>query len=306
VKKMLKPKRLSTGARVQIVIPASPVRPDFFEPGMDALRKLGLDVRFNTDVYRKWRYLAGGDETRRLELLQALKNPQVDAIFFARGGYGSARLLTDLREFHDLTPKILLGCSDISSLHLYFQRMHDWIVFHGPMASGDFARGQVHAESFEIALLQTGAYDLSPESMEVLIPGSAEGILSGGCLTLLEAAIGTPWEPDWTNTILFLEDVAAKPYQIDRMLTHLKLIGKFDRVNAFIFGEMKDCIQIENQGYTLQEVILDIVGPYGKPIFFNFPSGHVSGKNWTLPLGVSARVSSQPQFRLSILEGAVL
>jgi muramoyltetrapeptide carboxypeptidase len=242
---------------------------------------------------------------RRQELLQALKDPEVDAIFFARGGYGSSRLLTDLHEFHNVTPKILLGCSDITSLHLYFQRMHDWIVFHGPMASGDFARDKVHIESFEKALQQTGPYDLSPESVEVLIPGNAEGILSGGCLTLLEAAIGTPWEPDWNNTILFLEDVAVKPYQIDRMLTHLKLIGKFDGVNAFIFGEMKDCIQTEKQGYTLQEVILDLLGPFGNPIFFNFPSGHVSGKNWTLPLGVSARVSSQPQFRLSISEGAV-
>jgi muramoyltetrapeptide carboxypeptidase len=302
---MLKPKRLSAGARVQIVIPASPVRSDFFEPGMNALRDLGLDVHFSNDVYRKWRYLAGKDDMRRDELLQALKDSEVDAIFFARGGYGSSRLLTDLNGFQNLTPKILLGCSDITSLHLYFQRMHNWVVFHGPMASGDFARGQVHAESFEKALQQTGPFDLSPESIEVLIPGSTEGILSGGCLTLLDAAIGTGWEPDWNDTILFLEDVAAKPYQIDRMLTHLKLIGKFDRVKAFIFGEMKDCVQTENQGYTIQEVILDLLGPFGKPTFFNFPSGHVSGKNWTLPLGIPARVSSGPQFRLSILEGAV-
>ena len=303
---MLKPKRLSTGGRVQIVTPASPVRQDFFEPGIDALRKLGLDVHFSPDVYRKWRYLAGSDELRRQELLQALKDPQVDAIFFARGGYGSSRLLTDIHEFQNLTPKILLGCSDITSLHLYFQRMHNWIVFHGPMASGDFARGHVHAESFEKALQQTSPYELEPELIQVLIPGSAQGILSGGCLTLLEAAIGTPWEPDWTDTILFLEDVAATPYQIDRMLTHLKLIGKFDGVKAFLFGEMKDCIQTENQGYTLQEVLLDLLDPFGKPIFFNFPSGHVSGMNWTLPLGVQAHVSSEPHFRLSILEGAVL
>ncbi|MCI0411701.1 LD-carboxypeptidase [bacterium] len=303
---MLKPKRLSTGSRVQIVIPASPVRPDFFEPGTEALRRLGLDVHFGSDVYRKLRYLAGSDEERRAELLQALKDSQVDAIFFARGGYGSSRLLTDVREFQDLTPKILLGCSDITSLHLYFQRMHNWIVFHGPMASGDFARGHVHADSFEKALQQTGPYELAPESIEVLIPGKTEGILSGGCLALLEAAVGTPWEPDWNNTILFLEDFAAKPYQIDRMLTHLKLIGKFDGVKAFIFGEMKDCVQTENQGYTLQEVILDLLANFGKPIFYNFPSGHVSAMNWTLPLGVAARVSSEPHFRLSILEGAVL
>jgi len=302
---MLKPKRLSAGGRVQVVIPASPVRPNFFEPGMNALRKLGFDVHFSGDVYRKWRYLAGSDEVRRNELLLALKDPKVDAIFFARGGYGSSRLLTDVNDLQNLIPKILLGCSDITSLHLYFQRIHNWIVFHGPMASGDFARGQIHAESFEKALMQGDPYELSPESVEILNPGGAEGILSGGCLTLLEAAIGTPWEPEWDDTILFLEDVSVKPFQIDRMLTHLKILGKLDGVNAFIFGEMKDCIQTENQGYTLQEVILDLLGPFGKPIFFNFPSGHVSGLNWTLPLGVTAKVSAEPRFRLSILEGAV-
>ncbi len=154
-------------------------------------------------------------------------------------------------------------------------------------------------------LCRQNPYELAPEGVEVLIPGSAEGLLTGGCLTLLEAAIGTPWEPVWDNTILFLEDVGTKPYQIDRMLTHLKILGKLDRVNAFIFGEMKDCIQIENQGYTLQEVILDLLAEFQKPVYFNFPSGHVSGFSWTLPLGVAARVTGNAGFRLSILEGAV-
>jgi muramoyltetrapeptide carboxypeptidase LdcA involved in peptidoglycan recycling len=89
------------------------------------------------------------------------------------------------------------------------------------------------------------------------------------------------------------------------MLTHWKIAGKLDQVNAFIFGEMKDCIQVENQGYTIQEVLLDLLGSLGKPVFFNFPSGHVSGMNWTLPFGVRARVTGEKGFRLSILEGAV-
>ena len=147
---------------------------------------------------------------------------------------------------------------------------------------------------------------LAPQGIETLISGTAEGPLTGGCLSLLEAAIGTKWEPDWSDSILFLEDVGTKPYQIDRMLTHWKILGKLDRVRAFIFGEMKDCVQVENQGYTLQEVILDLLGEFQKPIYFNFPSGHVTGLNWTLPFGVRSRVSAEPQFRLAILEGAVL
>ena len=153
--------------------------------------------------------------------------------------------------------------------------------------------------------MQNSPYRLLPKGVEVLKPGKAEGVLVGGCLTLLHTSFGTSWQPYWQQVILFLEDVSAKPYQIDRMLTHMKIQGKFDGVRAFIFGEMKDCVQVENQGYTLQEVILDILGDLGKPIFFGFPSGHVSGLNWTLPLGVQARVSSSPSFQLEILEGAV-
>lgn len=153
--------------------------------------------------------------------------------------------------------------------------------------------------------MQSAPYELSPENVEILQPGEAQGLMAGGCLTLLDNAIGTGWESDWSDAILFLEDVATKPYQIDRMLTHLKTIGKLDAVRAFVFGEMKDCIQVENQGYTLQEVIVDVLGSLKKPIYFGFPSGHVNGLNWTLPLGVRANVSSRPRFRLEIQEGAV-
>jgi len=302
---MTKPKRLSRGSRIEVVFPASPVRAEFFEPGIAYLRQMGFEVIHPPDVYRKWRYLAGTDERRREEFLRALKNSDSDAIFFARGGYGSSRILSDVREFQNINPKILLGCSDITSLHLYFQRIHNWIVFHGPMASGDFARDHVHLESFEKAILQSEPYALAPEGIQTLVPGSAEGVLTGGCLTLMEAAIGTPWEPDWKDAILFLEDVGTKPYQIDRMLTHLKILKKFDGVQAFIFGEMRDCIQTETQGYTLQEVLLDILGEFQKPVFFGFPSGHVTASNWTLPLGVHASVQTDPHFQLNILEGAV-
>ena len=303
-RELIKPSRLKAGDLIRIVVPASPVKPEFFEPGMSALSTLGFQPQYGK-VYRKWRYLAGSDEERREELLEALKDPNARAIFFARGGYGSIRLLTETAHLkRPFSPKILLGCSDTTTLHLFFQNLHKWIVFHGPMASGDFAVGKAHMESFQNALMHDSPYTLQPAEVEILLGGDAAGKLTGGCLTLLCASIGTQWEPDWTDCILFLEDVATKPYQIDRMLTHLKIIGKFDGVQAFIFGEMKDCIQVENQGYTLQEVVLDVLGELKKPIFFGFPSGHVSGQNWTLPLGVEARVSGNP-FRLEILESAV-
>ena len=302
--KLIKPPRLKSGDRIRIVVPASPVKPELFEKGIATLTSLGFQVEYH-DVYRKWRYLAGTDQERRDELLQALHDENAGAIFFARGGYGSIRLLTDPADFKQPFPaKILLGCSDTTTLHLFFQRIHHWIVFHGPMASGDFARGNIHVDSLRNAMMQTEPYSLQPEAIETLQSGEATGRLQGGCLTLLASSIGTAWEPDWADSILFLEDVGTKPYQIDRMLTHLKILGKFNGVRAFIFGEMKDCVQVENQGYTLQEVILDVLGDLNKPIYFNFPSGHVNALNWTLPLGVEARVSASP-FRLEILESAV-
>lgn len=271
---------------------------------MAVLSSLGFKPEYQ-NVYRKWRYLAGSDEERRSEFLEALEDENSPAIFFARGGYGSVRMLTQNDDLtRKFTPKILLGCSDTTTLHLYFQHFQKWVVFHGPMASGDFARGQVHMDSFRNALMQDSPYSLQPDAMKVLQNGEAEGRLAGGCLTLLESSIGTPWEPDWKGCVLFLEDVSTKPYQIDRMLTHLKMLGKFEGVQAFVFGEMKDCFQVENQGYTLQEVILDILGDLKKPIFFGFPSGHVSGLNWTIPIGVNVRVSDQP-FRLDVLESSV-
>lgn len=300
-----KPRRLSAGDLIRIVFPASPVRAEFFEPGVSALQRLGLRVEYG-EPYRKWRYTAGSDAERRSDLLQALGDPDSRGIFCARGGYGSARLLNDLSEFStDWTPKVLLGCSDITTLHCYFQQIHRWTVFHGPMPAGDFSRNQVHLDSFRNALMQEKPYSLQPANIETLNSGTAEGVLMGGCLTLLEATLGTLWEPDWNGAILFLEDVASKPYQIDRMLTHLKQVGKLDGVQAFLFGEMKDCVQVQNQGYSLQEVIVDLLAPLGKPIYFNFPSGHVSGLNWTLPLGVCARISADRTFTLEILEGAV-
>jgi muramoyltetrapeptide carboxypeptidase len=273
-----------------------------FEQGVNTLKRLGVNVVYK-DPFQKWRYLAGQDHHRRAEFLDAMMDPGCRGIFFARGGYGCSRMLDKGFE-EKFSPKILLGCSDITTLHLYFQEVHSWVVFYGPMASGDFARGQVHVDSFLHALTASKPYKLQPDGIETLIPGTAEGTLKGGCLSLIDAAAGTSWEPDWSECIVFLEDVSTKPYQIDRMLTRMKLTGKLDGVRAFIFGEMKDCIQVENQGYTLQEVIFDVLGQLGKPIYFNFPSGHVSGLNWTLPFGVRASVSGNP-FRLEILEGAV-
>jgi muramoyltetrapeptide carboxypeptidase len=139
-----------------------------------------------------------------------------------------------------------------------------------------------------------------------LVEGAAEGILYGGCLSILVASLGTPYEIRTEGTILFLEDLAAKPYQIDRMLMQLKLAGKLDGIRGIIFGEMMDCVQNANQGYTLQEVVMRIVGELGVPVAYGLRSGHVTTGNITLPFGVRAGLTVRGgQVDVKILEAAV-
>ena len=136
--------------------------------------------------------------------------------------------------------------------------------------------------------------------------GEAEGVLYGGCLSLLVSSLGTPYEIETQGTILFLEDVAAKPYQIDRMLMQLKLAGKFKGVRGIVFGEMLDCVQTANQGYALQEVVMRVVGELSVPVAYGVRSGHVTGRNITLPIGVRARLTvGSGKVQMGILDAAV-
>jgi muramoyltetrapeptide carboxypeptidase len=177
------------------------------------------------------------------------------------------------------------------------------------MVTKDFA----HSDGVDLALWQAALTGLtgweissnSDSGAEGLVDGEAEGVLYGGCLSILVASLGTPHEIRTSGTILFLEDVNAKPFQVDRMLMHLKLAGKLAGVQGIVFGEMLDCMQSKDQPYTLQEVVLRIVGDLGIPIAFGLRSGHVTRKNITLPFGVRAslRVNSG-EVTLKIMEAA--
>jgi muramoyltetrapeptide carboxypeptidase len=233
----------------------------------------------------------------------------VRAIVCARGGYGANYLLNQLDlEQIEAHPKIFLGYSDITSLLTHFTDVAGLVTFHGPMAAKDWAHeGGVDLPSWQSALSQSSPWDVSlnPEAAG-LIDGKAQGILYGGCLSILVASLGTPYEIETAGTILFLEDVAAKPYQIDRMLMQLKLAGHLETVQGIVFGEMLDCTQSPQQDYTLQEVILRIVGDLGIPVAFGVKSGHVTSGNITLPFGVQASLSVKNRHvTLRILESAV-
>jgi len=229
----------------------------------------------------------------------------VRAIVCARGGYG-ANYLVDKIDIAMIRahPKIFVGYSDITTLLTLLLDEASLVVFHGPMAAKDFAISDgVDAPSWQGALGGSPSWSADTGGVRSLVTGAAQGLFYGGCLPMLVATLGTRHEIHTEGTILFLEDVGSKPYQIDRMLMQLHQAGKLARVLGIVFGEMNDCVQHPQQGYTLEEVVLRIVGNLGIPVAFGLRSGHVARANITLPLGVPASlVVSDSQTELRFLE----
>ncbi|HKN15956.1 MAG TPA: LD-carboxypeptidase [Candidatus Sulfotelmatobacter sp.] len=307
----VKPPVLVAGDAVGIVAPASNIKHADLEAGCDALRRAGYRPFYFDSVLDQDLYFAGSVDRRARELEAMFIREDVKAIVCARGGYGANYLLQALDlEKIKAHPKIFVGYSDITALLTYFCDAGGFITFHGPMAAKDWAHNDgVDMPSWQAAVAGTAPWEPNlgtGSGATGLVEGTAEGVLYGGCLSILAASLGTPYEIKTLGTILFMEDVAAKPYQIDRMLMQLKLAGKFEGVRGIVFGEMRDCLQTANQGYTLQDVIQRIVGPLGVPVAYGVRSGHVTAGNITLPIGVRARLTVRnSKVSLRLLEASV-
>ena len=306
----IKPPALQPGDTVGIIAPASDIKRQPLEAGCEALRRLGYKPFFFDSLLEKDLYFAGSAERRARELDEMFMRDEVRAIICARGGYGANYLLDTLNLERIAThPKIFVGYSDITTLLTYILDSAGLVTFHGPMVTKDFAHADgVDVRSWEAALTGTSEWALnigSESGAKPLAAGSADGILYGGCLSMLVASLGTPYEIQTASTILFIEDVATKPYQVDRMLMQLKLAGKFAGVHGIVFGEMLDCSQIKDQDYTLEEVVLRVIGDLGVPVAYGLRSGHVSRRNITLPFGVRAALTvTRTEGSLRILESA--
>src|SRR5450631_2167793 len=305
----IKPPSLQRGDTVGIVAPASNIKRDMLEAGCQRLKSLGYKPFYFDSILEQDLYFAGSVERRARELEEMFVRDEVRAIVCARGGYGANYLLgvLDLLKI-ERHPKIFCGYSDITTLLTHLADVAGFVTFHGPMAAQDFAREDaVDLASWEAALGGTSEWslDLGPDSgVKPLVEGFAEGILYGGCLSMLVASLGTPYEIQTAGSILFLEDIAEWPYRIDRMLMQLKLAGKLADVRGIVFGEMLNCVQTASQGYTLEEVILRVVGDLGVPVAFGLRSGHVSRQNVTLPFGVRSALTVGGEVNLKILEAA--
>jgi muramoyltetrapeptide carboxypeptidase len=306
---IVRPLVLRSGDTVGIVAPAGPVKREDFDAGVARLRSFGFNPIYSQSIFDRELYFAGGVRRRVDELHDMFRAPEVKAIICARGGYGTNHLLPHLNlDLITRNPKILCGYSDVTTLSTYFNRVTGLIGFHGPMVSKDFNRPDgVHLASFSNATTGQQRWSITSSDCPALEPisqGVAEGKLFGGCLSLLVASLGTPYDIHTHDAILFLEDLGEWPYRVDRMLMHLKYAGKLEKVRGIVFGEMLGCAPEAGAGYTLQQVIARTLGDLKIPIAFGLRSGHVSAGNITLPIGVHARLSVSDQVTLDILEAA--
>jgi muramoyltetrapeptide carboxypeptidase len=287
-----KPPTLKKGDMVGFAAPAGGLRDEhlaLLESGVAIIKKMGLRPRIDPEIYYKHLYMAGKDQERANHLTALFSDQEVKGIFSLRGGYGSLRILSLLDpKLIRKNPKVFVGSSDITTLHLFFLEMCGIVTFYGPnVASHQFSQGEKSAtmQAFQSALIKREP--LGEVRCKVLRSGFGKGPLIGGCLSNFVTALGTPFQPKTEGCVLFLEDIREAPYRIDRMLNHLSAAGIFEGLQGILFGEFIDC-DLEDRGSDIiWEVIDDALADFSFPVLYDFPAGH--GKDClTLPLGLDA------------------
>ncbi len=305
VRDLIVPDALSWNSRIGLVAPASPIySEEQFNEMITTLTDLGFNLKLGKHVQDQRGYLAGTDQERADDLMDMFKDEYIDAILCIRGGWGCNRMI-DLLDYEVIknNPKPLIGFSDITSLHNAILSKTGLITFHGPVGKSDW--NDFTKNSFEQILIkkEKGTYKL-PENEDAFTirSGKAEGVLLGGNLSVLVAMIGSDYLPDFTDSILFLEDVGEDVYRLDRMITQLKLAGILDKISGFIFGKCTNCDAGSNS-LTLNEMFDDHIKPLGIPAFYGAMISHES-KNVTIPVGLRASMDADSK-EFNVLSKAV-
>ena len=316
---LVKPRALQPGDTVGLITPSTYVSdPDRLLLAARTVEYFGLRPKMGKNVGRRAGYLGGSAGERVDDLHAMFRDPEVKAVFAIRGGYGSEQLLD--RIDYDLirrNPKIFLGYSDITALHIAIHQRTGLVTFHGPVVLSrfsDYTQKWFRKAVFEAAPL--GAVANPPESnplrpahtLRTVRPGKASGPLAGGNLSLIATTMGTPYEIETRGRILFIEDVDEQPYSIDRMLTQLRLAGKLDAAAGLVFGECNACRPRDYQPafestFSLGEVLDSILGELKIPVLSGLVFGHTDDQ-LTLPLGVTASLDAASQ-ALVIEEAAI-
>ena len=282
------PARLNPGARIGIVAPAGPFDEETFERGTHTLEKMGFEVVVPPGLLDAKGYLAGSDQRRAQFVNQMFADKSIDAIMCARGGYGSVRILP-LLDYGTIAdnPKVFIGFSDITALLNVLTNRCGLATFHGPVVTSLADASDETRHALLQAVTSDGRLEVKITEGAVLNRGLGTGSICGGNLTTLCHLIGTPYAPNFTGTILFLEDRAEAPYRIDRMLVHMKLAGCFENLTGILLGTFEECGPME----TILNIASEILTPYSIPILAGIDAGH--GKhNVTLPIGVEATLDA--------------
>jgi muramoyltetrapeptide carboxypeptidase len=294
---MRKPAMLRPGDLIGVVAPAGATEAAAVTAGVSLLENAGYSVRLGDSVFKRMGFLAGNDSERAADLLGMFGDRDVKAILAARGGYGSGRLLPHLDiEVIRRNPKIFVGYSDLTFLLSHMLQRAELVAFHGPMVAGLGAIPRAAGALLSFLSGDRAGWNLA--AREIIQPGTAEGVMVGGCLSVIVSTLGTPYETETKDRLLFLEDVNEKPYRIDRMLTQLRQAGKLAGVAGVMFGEMHGCVADTNEAVTVRDVIRQTFANDPYPVVFGLPTGHGTGAA-TLPLGIRARLAGE---RLTLLE----
>ncbi|MDH6566773.1 muramoyltetrapeptide carboxypeptidase [Streptomyces sp. SAI-117] len=292
---VVRPSRLSPGARVAVVAPSGPVVEERLQAGLDLLRGWDLDpvvAPHVLDRHGELGYLAGSDADRAADLQRAWCDPAVDAVLCARGGYGAQRMvdLLDWDAMRAAGPKVFVGFSDVTTLHQAFATRLGLVTLYGPAAAGaDFVKNAVAQEQLRATLFAPETVRTLTSRGTTLVPGRARGVTLGGCLSLLATDLGTRHARTGARDgLLLIEDVGEQPYRIDRMLTHLRRSGWLDGVRGIVLGSWAGCGPYD----ALRAVLADRLGGLGVPVAEEFGFGHGEGAA-TMPFGVTAELDTE-------------
>ncbi len=309
--KTIKAPALRKGDTVGIIGPAGVVDSTALKKGAEYLRELGFRVRIAPHVLSRNKFFAGSHHSRLMDLNQMIRDPGIRAIFCSRGGYGSVHLIQQL-DYQVLRqdPKIFMGASDVTVLLNEIYRRTGLICFHGPMVAANFSKGEerVDLESLSHAIMaesgeaSKGPWEIALKSQNVLQKGRAQGRLMGGCLSLLVSTLGTPYEVQFQDAILFLEDVNEPPYRIDRMLKQLADAGKLDSVKGILFGVMLNCSDRSHRQWTVRTVVRDYFRDFCGPVAMGLSSGHTPHPFVTIPIGARVTMDTRSVPKLIVEE----
>jgi muramoyltetrapeptide carboxypeptidase len=315
-KPAIKPARLRPGDKVGLITPGSYIPERTLEKAVNNIRTLGFNPVLSQNIRAKKGYIAGTDEQRLSDLHAMFSNPDIRAVWCARGGYGCTRLLPHIDyELIRRNPKIFIGYSDITALHLAIHQMTGLICFHGPVGGSDFTEYSVgHLKAvlvegrspYTIRTIASHGTVKYPDlyTSQVLRAGKVRAPLFGGNLSLLAAMAGTPFAFDATGKLVFIEDIDEKPYRVDRMLTQLRQSAKLDKAAGFALGIFNGCVpEPGDESLTLAETIADRFGDIRRPAVYGLTFGHIANQ-CTLPIGLEAELDAQA-LTITLTEAAV-